>query len=146
MSRQETVDYLQSPLPDEAVAGITGNASRELKEIPVKWLSVFRKNGKGFAGGISGRMEVADVSILPSRDDSLKMEARVTIEITVMPGAPTKLRTFLISAEQGLDMCNERGVLHEGLIVFLVDEYAPLIAHLVSIFIFALLDALQLPW
>ncbi|KAF8958497.1 hypothetical protein BDZ97DRAFT_1841709 [Flammula alnicola] len=106
MSKQtERLEFLQSRLPEDVIAGITGNASPEIKEIPLKWLSVFRNKGKGFAGDIAGRVRVTDVSIVASVDDPLKMEGKVTMEITVTP-----------------DMCNGQGVLDEGCIVFLIDE------------------------
>jgi acyl-coenzyme A thioesterase 13 len=50
-------------------------------------------------------VKVTDVSILPSREDPLKLEGKVTCEVDVTP-----------------DMCNERGVLAQGCIVTLLDE------------------------
>ncbi|KAF8204565.1 hypothetical protein BJ912DRAFT_1027965 [Pholiota molesta] len=99
------VDVLQLPLPNNLTAEITGNVSSEIKEIPLKWLAIFRNRGKGFAGKIAGRLRVVDVSVVPNPDDSSKMEARVTTEIDVTP-----------------DMCNAQGTLDKGCIVFLIDE------------------------
>ncbi|KAF8165863.1 hypothetical protein B0H34DRAFT_690749 [Crassisporium funariophilum] len=105
MASQERIDYLQSRLPVDVMAGITGNAPLEIKELPVKWLAIFRNRGKGFAGSVADRVKVTDVSIVPSVDDPLKIEGKVTVEVDVTP-----------------DMCDARGVLHEGCIVYLLDE------------------------
>lgn len=85
---------LQLPLPAEFLAGISGNAPNEIKELPVKWLTIFRKDGKGFAGGITGRLKVTEVSVVPHPDDPLKMEGKVITEIDVTEGTHT---SFLYS-------------------------------------------------
>ncbi|KDR84176.1 hypothetical protein GALMADRAFT_220003 [Galerina marginata CBS 339.88] len=97
--------YLQSRLPDELTSGITGNAPLEIKELPLKWLAIFRNKGRGFAGSVAARLKVTDVSVVPSVDDPLKKEGKVVCDIEVTP-----------------DMCSERGVLDEGCIFFLIDE------------------------
>ncbi|KAF9054653.1 hypothetical protein BJ165DRAFT_1337667 [Panaeolus papilionaceus] len=97
--------FLDTRLPGELMAGITGNVPVEVKELPVKWLAVFRNRGKGFSGKIAKRLKVKDVSILPCVDDLGKMEGRVTCEIDVTP-----------------DMCNAQGLLDQGCIVYLLDE------------------------
>jgi len=98
-------EYLKSRLPDNATADITGNAPVEIKELPIKWLTFFRGKGPGFASSILSRVKVTDVSILPSREDPLKLEGKVTCEVEVTT-----------------DMCNERGVLAQGCLVTLLDE------------------------
>ncbi|PPQ65513.1 hypothetical protein CVT24_010809 [Panaeolus cyanescens] len=97
--------FLETRLPEELMAGITGNVPIEIKELPVKWLGVFRRKGKGFSGNIAKRLQVKDVSILPSVDDPEKLEGIVTCEIDVTP-----------------DMCNAQGLLDQGCIVYLLDE------------------------
>jgi len=100
-------EYLESRLPDSLTADISGNAPIEIKELAVKWFAILRMNFKenGFAGPIASRVKVTDVSILPSTDDPLRVEGRMTCEIDVT-----------------LDMCNEQGVLSGGCIVTLFDE------------------------
>lgn len=78
---------LQIPLPAELLAGISGNAPDEIKELPVKWLTIFRKHGKGFAGAIAGRLKVTEVSVVAHTDDPLKAEGKVITEIDVTEGA-----------------------------------------------------------
>lgn len=95
MSNQnDIVDFLQSRLPNNLTAGITGNVSPEIKEIPLKWLAIFRNKGKGFSGNIAGKLHVVDVSVVPNLDDSSRMEARVTTEIDVTPGACSSRSTY----------------------------------------------------
>lgn len=77
---------LRLPLPAEILAGISGNAPDEIKELPAKWLTIFRNNGKGFAGAIAGRLKVTEVSVVPHPDDPLKMEGKVITEIDVTEG------------------------------------------------------------
>jgi len=81
-----TLRLLQSRLPAELLAGISGNAPNEIKELPVKWLTIFRKDGKGFAGAITRRLKVTEVSVVPHPHDPLKMEAKVVTEIDVEEG------------------------------------------------------------
>jgi acyl-coenzyme A thioesterase 13 len=126
MSRLNDIDdVLQLPLPNNLTAEITGNVSSEIKEIPLKWLAIFRNKGKGFAGKIAGRLRVVDVSVVPNPDDSSKMEARVTTEIDVTPGAcSSHSSTYrnLANSVSFPDMCNAQGTLEKGCIVFLIDE------------------------
>ncbi|KAF8806194.1 hypothetical protein BYT27DRAFT_7191508 [Phlegmacium glaucopus] len=104
-SGRESTEYFKSRLPDSMTAGITGNAPIEIKELPIKWLTLFRKKGKGFAGSVVSRVKVTDVSILPNTADPSRLEGKVTCEIDVTP-----------------DMCNEHGVLAQGCLVTLLDE------------------------
>ncbi|CAA7259320.1 unnamed protein product [Cyclocybe aegerita] len=99
------MNILESPLPDSLLDSITGNVPREIKELPVKWLAVFRNEGTGFAGNVGERVKVTDVSVVAGVDDPLRMEAKVTTEVEVTE-----------------DMCDSQGVLHEGCIVYLIDE------------------------
>ncbi|KAH9482267.1 hypothetical protein JR316_0004365 [Psilocybe cubensis] len=105
----ETEAFLRGRLPDDITSSITGNTSVELKEIPVKWLAIFRNNGSGFGGNISARINVVDVSVVANGDDPLKTEGKVTCEIEVTP-----------------DMCNSNGILNEGCIIYLIDECSTL--------------------
>jgi len=79
-------EYLESRLPDSMTADITGNAPIEIKELPIKWLALFHDKGKGFAAPIVSRVKVMDVSVLPSMDDPLRLEGKVTCEIDVTQG------------------------------------------------------------
>ncbi|PPQ68625.1 hypothetical protein CVT25_005535 [Psilocybe cyanescens] len=108
-SQVETEAFLRSRLPADITSGITGNTPLELKEIPVKWLAIFRNKGTGFGGNISARIKVVDVSVVPNPDDPLKMEGKVTCEIEVTP-----------------DMCSSGGTLNQGCIVYLIDECSTL--------------------
>ena len=84
---RQNKEYLKSRLlPDSVTADITGNAPVEIKELPIKWLTFFRGKGTGFAGPIVSRVKVRDVSILPSSEDPLKLEGKVTCEVEVTPG------------------------------------------------------------
>jgi len=80
------LQLLKLPLPAELLAEISGNAPNEIKELPVKWLTIFRKDGKGFAGAIAGRLKVTEVSVVPHPHDPLKMEGKVVTEIDVEEG------------------------------------------------------------
>lgn len=85
---QQIAEYLESRLPDSLTADISGNAPIEIKELAVKWFAILRKNFKenAFAGPIVSRVKVTDVSILPSMDDPLRAEGRMTCEIDVTLG------------------------------------------------------------
>ncbi|KAF9478684.1 hypothetical protein BDN70DRAFT_879706 [Pholiota conissans] len=116
MSKQnELFEILQSRLPEELTAGITGNVSAEIKEIPLKWLAIFKNKGRGYAGNVAERVKVVDVSVDPSPDHPLRMEAKVTTEIDVTP-----------------DMCSVHGVLEKGCIAFLVDECSTIAMTVIS--------------
>lgn len=91
LSRQRNREYLKSRLPDSATADITGNAPVEIKELPIKWLTLFRGKEKGFAGPIVSRVKVTDVSILPCAQDPLKLEGKVTCEVDVTAGKYLRL-------------------------------------------------------
>jgi len=80
------LEYIDSRLPEELISGITGNASREIKELPLKWLSIFRNQGNGFAGFVSKRLVLVDVSIVPNADDPSSVEGKVICEIEVTQG------------------------------------------------------------
>lgn len=84
-SAGQSLAIRQSTLPD-VISCIKGNVPAKIKEIPVKWLALFRNEGKSFGGSISGRLRVTEVSVLPNVDDPLKMEGKVVCEIEVTPG------------------------------------------------------------
>lgn len=86
VSLQDRVDFIQEPLPKEYVEHVTGNVPDEIKEIPVKWLMIYRHRGNSFACKIAERIKVVDVSVVPNVDDPLKKDGRVTTEIEVTPG------------------------------------------------------------
>ncbi|KAG6879021.1 hypothetical protein C0992_005770 [Termitomyces sp. T32_za158] len=90
---------------DDVIAAIAGNAPREVKEVPLKWLAVFRHRKVSFAKSIAHRIEVVEVSVVSNPDDKHKVEGKVVCELDVTE-----------------DMINESGYLHEGCAVFLIDE------------------------
>jgi acyl-coenzyme A thioesterase 13 len=87
-------EFLVSPLPPTLTSHIQGNAPASIKELPVKWLAVFRSRGNSFAHSIAERMQVVEVDIVPNIDDEEKMEGRVVIEVDVTPGAPSNVPTL----------------------------------------------------
>lgn len=93
--------YLKSRLPEGATADITGNASVEIKELPIKWFHHLRGTGNGFASPILSRVKVTDVSILPSTNDPLRLEGKLTCEIDVTPG-------IVVISESALCCLNRR--------------------------------------
>ncbi|KAF8626723.1 hypothetical protein AX17_006489 [Amanita inopinata Kibby_2008] len=103
-NRFETILY--SSLPEEVIARVAGNAPRKVKEVPIKWLALFRprKHG-GFAWDIAESIAVTDVSIVPSLEDRVTMECRVTYEVKVEK-----------------DMLGLNGALHNGFMALLIDE------------------------
>ncbi|KAJ3562825.1 hypothetical protein NP233_g9335 [Leucocoprinus birnbaumii] len=116
-SVQDRVDFLQGPLAEGLIANITGNAPQEIKELPVKWLMIYRARGNSFSCQIADRIKVVDVSVVPNVDDPLKNDGRVTTEIEVTP-----------------DMCNAQGVLHDGCKVFLIDECSATVLTTINAF------------
>ncbi|KAG6872720.1 hypothetical protein C0995_007287 [Termitomyces sp. Mi166 len=91
---------------DDVIAAVAGNAPREVKEIPLKWLAIFRARKVSFANSIAHRIKVVEVSVVNNPDDQHRIEGKVVCEIDVTE-----------------DMLNESGYLHEGCAVFLIDEY-----------------------
>ena len=83
---QERIDFIQGSLPSELTEHITGNVTQEIKEIPVKWLIMYRARGNSFGVRIAERIQVVDVSVVPNIDDPLKHDGRVTTEIEVTEG------------------------------------------------------------
>lgn len=97
--RRETYrDYLATPLSPSATMHIEGNASRELKEVPLKWYNIFRTLGKGGFGCEAGkRIVVKELSIQPTVDDPSKTEARLVCEIEVTAGALQRRCTWHVN-------------------------------------------------
>lgn len=83
---QETLEFLQTPLQKKLLKDISGNVPDEIKEVPLKWLSIFEGTGRGFAASIKNRWKVTDVSVIPHPDDPFQKEGRVTLELDVTPG------------------------------------------------------------
>lgn len=99
-----TEKFLKSTLVDEVSASIGGNATREAKEITVKWLAMFHLRGNGFASSVADRIEVStitsletvgssaykvkvtEVSINPKKDEPRKLEGYVVCELSVTEG------------------------------------------------------------
>jgi len=123
--QQATAAYIADRLPAEVSAGIRGNAPDDIKEVPVKWLTIFAREhytgalqggelGFGGQGGSMARaMRVTEVDILPKLDAAETgppgVEGRVVVEIAVTP-----------------EMCDHTGVLAQGAVVFFIDECSTL--------------------
>ncbi|KAF9057509.1 hypothetical protein BJ165DRAFT_1411741 [Panaeolus papilionaceus] len=101
----DTKLFLQKPLEIEQTSSIAGNAPRQAKELALKWLSIFRNKGKGYAGSVSDKLRVVEVSFQPKPTDPSKLEGVVVCEVEVIP-----------------EMCNTRGVADQGYLVYLLDE------------------------
>lgn len=86
MSAAHINSFLEKRLPDELVSHIAGNASREIKEMPVKWLTLFHARKGSFANPITSRVKVVEVSVIKNPEDQCKMEGRVVCEIDVTEG------------------------------------------------------------
>jgi acyl-coenzyme A thioesterase 13 len=98
LSRETFRDYLATPLSPFATVNIEGNASQELKEVPLKWYNIFRTFGKGGFGCEAGkRIVVKEVSIQPTVDDPIKMEAKLVCEIEVTAGALQRRWTWHVN-------------------------------------------------
>jgi len=82
---QSLASFTADRLPSELTSHITGNVPIEIKELPVKWLAVFRNDAQGFAGPVSLHMRVTDVSAHPSPDHAKRLQGKVTVEIDVTP-------------------------------------------------------------
>jgi acyl-coenzyme A thioesterase 13 len=121
---QNLQTFLDSRLEDEVVARISGNAPREIKEIPVKWLSIFHNRKISFAYTVTERIEVVEVSIVRNSEDQLKMDGRVVCEIDVTSGS-RQASFFMSNYSRPItpDMLNAAGAMHEGCAVLLIDEY-----------------------
>ncbi|KAF9000294.1 hypothetical protein BDQ17DRAFT_1359971 [Cyathus striatus] len=93
--------FLKSRLERDCIEHIKGNASDEIKEIPVKWLAL--------RVDVAHRLRVAEVWVLPSPDDPVKLEAKVCVEVNVTPGT-----------------------LHDGCVLFLLDEVTAITAAAIN--------------
>ncbi|KAF5387650.1 hypothetical protein D9615_000771 [Tricholomella constricta] len=96
---------LSSDLSDDMISQVAGNAPREIKEVPLKWLAVFRAREVSFANSVAHRVRVTEVSIVKNPEDPRRIEGRVVCEIDVTQ-----------------DMLSPTGNMHEGCAVFLIDE------------------------
>ncbi|KAG6917680.1 hypothetical protein DXG01_001655 [Tephrocybe rancida] len=67
--------------PDDVVAEVAGNAPREIKEVPLKWLALFRARKVSFANPIAHRIKVVEVSVVQNPEDEKRIEGRVVCEI-----------------------------------------------------------------
>jgi len=66
---------------------VPGNASLELKREVVRLWPFNQVNPDHFASSIGARLELVEISVVPKREDTQVMEARVVGEIDVLPGA-----------------------------------------------------------
>ncbi|KAJ3511170.1 hypothetical protein NLJ89_g4254 [Agrocybe chaxingu] len=96
---------LDTPLPPEVTALISGNTPEEIKGLPVKWYKILSLRGFGFAYDVRQRIEIKEVSIEQTADDPERRLAKLVCELEVLP-----------------DMCNAQGLLDRGCMSFLMDE------------------------
>lgn len=121
----DTKLFLQKPLEIEQTSSIAGNAPRQAKELALKWLSIFRNKGKGYAGSVSDKLRVVEVSFQPKPTDPSKLEGVVVCEVEVIPGISIFFSQFVspfIKYSYYSEMCNTRGVADQGYLVYLLDE------------------------
>ncbi|KAJ2923318.1 hypothetical protein H1R20_g2829, partial [Candolleomyces eurysporus] len=104
--QEATQKFIREPLDSSLTEHIEGNAPVSIKELPVKWLAIFRSRGNGFCNHIAERVVVKEVSIVPRIEDPEKIEGKVVCEVDVKP-----------------EMCNADGVLDQGAMIFLIDEF-----------------------
>jgi acyl-coenzyme A thioesterase 13 len=85
--QQATQAFLSTPLDASLTGGIIGNAPVSIKELPVKWLAIFRSRGNGYCNDVAERLKVTEVSIGKSAEDPQKLEGMTACEVEVTPGA-----------------------------------------------------------
>jgi acyl-coenzyme A thioesterase 13 len=84
--QEATRKFILEPLDPSLTAHIDGNAPVSIKELPVKWLAIFRSRGNGFCHDIAERVVVTEVSIGPRIENPEKIEGKVVCEVEVRPG------------------------------------------------------------
>jgi acyl-coenzyme A thioesterase 13 len=87
--QQATQAFLSTPLGPSLTNDILGNAPISVKELPVKWLAIFRSRGNGYCNSVAEKLKVTEVSIGASAEDPQKLEGMTACEVEVTPGAPT---------------------------------------------------------
>lgn len=124
--QQATQAFLSTPLDPSLTDKIVGNAPVSVKELPVKWLAIFRSRGNGYCNEVAERLKVTEVWIGTSAEDPQKLEGMTACEVEVTPGVSIPYAVPLKGLTSRLvEMCTPEGVVHQGVIMFLVDEYAP---------------------
>ena len=84
--QEATRKYVLEPLDPSLTAHIEGNAPVSIKELPVKWLTIFRGRGNGFCYDIAPKVVVKEVSIVPRIENPEKVEGKVVCEVEITPG------------------------------------------------------------
>ncbi|KAJ7240630.1 hypothetical protein B0H12DRAFT_1237248 [Mycena haematopus] len=95
---------LGAPLPDALVSRIDGNAPREVKEIAVKWLNIYHAPPKCFAGALTRRAIVTEVSLNPN------------------PLGDGRILTLISETDVTEEMLNGQGRVGGAFIVTVIDE------------------------
>lgn len=109
---------------DDIISQIAGNAPREIKEIPLKWLALFRSRKNSFANPITSRVKIVEVSVIQNPEDQQRTEGRVVCEIDVTEGKNASESWKYTAWRLKLpDMLSRSGVMDEGCAVLLIDEY-----------------------
>lgn len=131
-----TTNYILNPLPSHLIAHIRGNAPDYIKELPVKWLTIFardhydgalRGGKKGFGaqgGDMASQMRVTEVGILPKTDSVPPLHTSSAGSDPAQP-APVEGRV-VVEIEVTADMCDQQGLLAQGALAFLIDECSTL--------------------
>ena len=122
--QQAVQTFLSTSLDASLTDNIIGNAPFPIKELPVKWLAIFRSRGNGYCNDVAEKLKVTEVSIGTSAEDPQKLEGMTACEVEVTPGA-----LILLGPERPphspavlADMCTAQGAVHQGVIMFLIDE------------------------
>ncbi|KAF8628738.1 hypothetical protein AX15_003749 [Amanita polypyramis BW_CC] len=98
--------FLRSPIAEEVISGVKGNAPREVKEAPIRTLQYFhRRPGPSYYAPITEQLTVSEVSIAPSVGSAVKTDCTVFYKIKV-----------------GADMLGSDGTLSVGCVTLLIDE------------------------
>jgi len=78
--------FLRERLDAEEMSLVKGNTPIHIKELPIKWLTIFRSRGNGFCNDIAERVAVKEVWLVPSADHPEKLEGKVVVEVEVTEG------------------------------------------------------------
>ncbi|TFK28959.1 hypothetical protein FA15DRAFT_583394 [Coprinopsis marcescibilis] len=98
--------FMSSPLPDEELTPIKGNAPRSAKEWAVKWYFLFRSKDMDYGHAMAdAELKVTEVEVQGHVDDPEQKEVRMVSEVEVIPG-----------------MCDGHGILSQGCMALIIDE------------------------
>lgn len=98
MPPQNDLEYLiNHAFSSEIMSTIGGNASLFIKEAAVRWYMMLDMRGSSsFGHSMRTRLELKEVSIEPSPDDSKKMSSKMVCDLEITPGECQKLLLFCV--------------------------------------------------